>query len=128
MSLTKKIVLTVCYIYKPISKLYSRSQKMAQMLFIKSKIQLKNTPGDSISIKFSNKLVIISQFIAQEKKLRTSGSIKQRSLCCFFGQKIFGVVFAIFSNFFTNGHVTSSNPAWPHFVLPKLWTMSDIKT
>lgn len=41
---------------------------MAQRLFIKSKIQLKNTPGDSISIKFSNKLVIISQFIAQEKK------------------------------------------------------------
>lgn len=41
---------------------------MAQRLFIKSKIQLKNTPRDSISIKFSNKLVIISQFIAQEKK------------------------------------------------------------
>lgn len=41
---------------------------MALKLFIKSKIQLKNIPGDSISIKFSNKLVIISQFIAQEKE------------------------------------------------------------
>ena len=47
----------------------------------------ENIPRDSISIKFSNKLVIFSHFIAQERKRRPSGSFKQRQSLLLFTQK-----------------------------------------
>lgn len=63
---------------------------MAQRLFIKSKIQLKNTPGDSISIKFSNKLVIISVYCSREETEDKWFNQAEKSLLLLWTKNIWG--------------------------------------